>query len=74
MTTLEITKMFSFHSVSDEQKKVMEELTKKFIELAQLVNDSCPDSREKSLAMTKLQEAKMFASSSIAQASGEQNT
>lgn len=34
--------------------------------LAMLINDNCPDSREKSLAMTKLEECVMWANASIA--------
>ena len=35
-------------------------------EFAYLLNDLCPDSREKSLAMTKLEECVMWANASIA--------
>ena len=34
--------------------------------LAMLINDNCPDSREKSLAMRKLEECVMWANASIA--------
>lgn len=34
--------------------------------LAMLINDNCPDSREKSLAVTKLEECVMWANASIA--------
>ena len=34
--------------------------------LAMVLNDNCPDSREKSVAMTKLEECVMWANASIA--------
>lgn len=34
--------------------------------LAMVINDNCPDSREKSLAITKLEECVMWANASIA--------
>lgn len=34
--------------------------------LAELINEVCPDSREKSLAMTAIEEAVMWANASIA--------
>jgi len=34
--------------------------------LAAYINENCPDSREKSLAFTKLEEAVMWANASIA--------
>ena len=35
-------------------------------ELAEIIDDACPDSREKSLALTNLQQATMWANASIA--------
>ena len=34
--------------------------------LAMLIHDNCPDSRERSIAMTKLEECVMWANASIA--------
>lgn len=38
----------------------------KVLELAELINDTCPESREKSVALTDLQGVKMWANAAIA--------
>ena len=42
------------------------EIREKAKELAYLIDSTCPDSREKSLAMTKLEECVMWANAGIA--------
>lgn len=57
---------FAYHAPKAGQPKKYEELRDKAKELAFLVGELCPDSREKSLAMTKIEEAVMWANSAIA--------
>ena len=62
----EIEKNFKYHEPKPGQVEKYNLLRNKFKELAYLVNDLCPNSRERALAMTKLEEAVMWANSSIA--------
>lgn len=41
-------------------------IQEKTTELARLINDLCPESREKSIALTTLQELRMWANAAIA--------
>lgn len=41
-------------------------LSASFIQLANLVNELCPDGREKSLVLTNLEQAKFWASAAVA--------
>jgi len=63
-----IDRVFTFHPANSEknQPERYEELRTYFRQLATWVNQKCPESREKSLAITHLQEAMMFAVASIA--------
>ncbi|HET7713679.1 MAG TPA: hypothetical protein VFK94_05280 [Patescibacteria group bacterium] len=58
--------MLGFHPATDEAKPLYVDIRKEFTELAKFLNDILPESREKSLAFTKLQEAQMFAIGSVA--------
>ena len=42
------------------------EVRQQCFNLASIINDACPDSREKSLAITHLEEAMMWANAAIA--------
>lgn len=57
---------FKYHAPKDGQAEKYQELRSKAKELAYMINELCPDSREKSLAMTKLEESVMWANASIA--------
>lgn len=57
---------FKYHAPKDDQPKRYEELRTKGKELALMITNYCPPSREKALAMTKLEEAVMWANASIA--------
>lgn len=57
---------FSYHAPTGDQPERYEAIRSKVRECAHLVDELCPDSREKSLAMTKLEEASMWANASIA--------
>lgn len=55
-----------YHSPKADQPKRYEAIRTKAKELAHLINESCPESREKSLALTNLQQTTMWANASIA--------
>lgn len=57
---------FTYHPPRSEDILTFTELRDKCKELALMINLACPDSREKSLAMTKLEECNMWANASIA--------
>lgn len=62
----QIENNFMYHSPKDGQAEKYEEIRAKGKELAYLIDSVCPNSREKSLAMTKLEESVMWANASIA--------
>lgn len=57
---------FTYHSPKDDQQAKYVELRAKAKELAVMINELCPDSRDKSLAITKLEETVMWANAAIA--------
>lgn len=63
--TENIEKAFSYHSMDAEQISRSNEIREKAKELATLIASNCPDSREKSLARTKLEESLMWANKAI---------
>ena len=66
MTNAEIENNFSYHAPKEDQPERYERIRHKAKILAAYVNENCPDSRERSLALTKLEEAVMWANASIA--------
>ena len=62
----EIEKRFTYHAPKPGQPEKYVLLRDKGKELAYLIQDNCPDSRERSLALTKLEEAIMWANAAIA--------
>lgn len=66
MSTDEIKERFHYHSPSLDGVQRHAELSDAFVSIAVLVDDICPDSREKSLVLTKLEEAKFWASAAVA--------
>jgi len=57
---------FTYHA-PDERDVLNHEAIRNFgLDLARILNDLLPDSREKSLAMTKLEETIMWANAAIA--------
>ena len=62
---------FNYHAPTPEKVKVYEDLRGSAKDFAYIIDLSCPNSREKSLAMTKLEEAIMWANAAIARNSGE---
>ncbi len=57
---------FTYHAPQPGQPEKYEAIQEKAKELAYLVDELVPDSREKSLAMTKLEECSMWANAGIA--------
>jgi len=66
MTAEQIENTFTYHKPFGDQPARYEALRASAKELAQLIQASCPESREKSLAFTNLQQAIMWANASIA--------
>lgn len=66
MKKYDIGNNFSFHACDDDQALRCGNIRAKAKQLAYLIDDSCPDSRERSLAFTKLEEAVMWANAAIA--------
>ena len=62
----QIDKAFSYHAPKGNQPERYEGIRFEARQLALKIKDFCPDSREKSLAMTKLEEAAMWANAAIA--------
>ena len=62
----QIEKAFKYHAPKNNQPKRYEDIRAKGKELAVMIDEYCPDSREKSLAMTKIEEAVMWANAAIA--------
>lgn len=61
-----IDRNFTYHPPSDEQARNYETLRKSAKSFAMKILKHCPDSREKSVAFTKLEDALMWANASIA--------
>lgn len=66
MLVEDIEKRFTYHKPKDGQPGKYTEIRNTAKNLALLIDDLCPDSREKSIAMTKLEEAVMWANAAIA--------
>jgi hypothetical protein len=62
----EIEKRFTYHTPKDNQPLRYEQIRSFAADFAVLLNNLCPESREKSLAFTALEEAVMWANASIA--------
>ena len=57
---------FTYHSPTAEMQPKFAAIREKAKELAMLIVDVCPASREQSVALTELETAVMFANASIA--------
>jgi hypothetical protein len=67
----QIDQSFTTHLLSPKQAEQTEAIRAKARELAQFIADTCPESRETSLALTKLDEVSMAANAAIARHGGE---
>jgi len=63
---MDIEKTFTYHAPKGDQGARNEVIREKGKELAGVIGEACPDSREKSLALTAVQEAVMWANAAIA--------
>lgn len=61
-----IDEVFQYHKTFGDQALRYQVIRDEAKGLAALINRDCPESREKSLAFTKLQEAVMWANAAIA--------
>ena len=64
--TMDIEKNFTYHAPKGDQPERYEKIRYKAKMLAAYIVEYCPESREKSLAITKLEECVMWANASIA--------
>jgi len=62
----QIENNFMYHAPKEGQPEIYQKIRDKAKEFAYLINELVPDSREKSLAMTKLEEVVMWANAGIA--------
>ena len=73
MDKKEIKHNFTHHSPSEDQIPIFQEMRSRGEQLAQYINIVVPDSREKSLALTKIEEAIMWANAGIARNNTKEN-
>lgn len=69
MDKIELKNRFAYHAPKDDQPEKYTTLRSKGLELAQLIVDTVPESREQALALTKIEEAIMWANAGIARRS-----
>jgi hypothetical protein len=62
----ELMNRFTYHAPKEGQPKKYEAMRAGALKLAELVNVSCPESREKALALNKLDEVVFWANAAIA--------
>ncbi|NBJ71335.1 MULTISPECIES: hypothetical protein [Clostridia] len=62
----QIENSFSYHAPKEEQVEKYNAIREKAKELAYLIDEVCPNSREKSVALTNLETSIMWANASIA--------
>jgi hypothetical protein len=65
-TAKQIQNNFTYHAPKDDQPERYNRIRGLGAALADAINESCPDSREKSLALTNLEQAIMWANAAIA--------
>lgn len=66
LTHEQIEDRFKYHSLDEEQIRAISTIREVTTGLAVILNERCPSSREKSLALTKLEECAMWANKAIA--------
>lgn len=62
----EIPNRFSFHPATGEKAKFHDEVRENHLALALWIETAIPDSRERSLALTALQESMMWCNAAVA--------
>ena len=66
MDVTDLRNRFTYHTPKDDQPDKYNVIRQSLLALALSLNDLCPDSREKSLAITHLEEVGFWANASIA--------
>lgn len=66
MEVKDIEKRFTYHAPKEGQPEKYTAIRDKAKELATMINELCPESREKSLAVTELESSVMWANAAIA--------
>ena len=66
MTNKALENRFTYHAPKEGQPERYESIRYKAKMLAAYINEYCPESRETSLALTKIEEAVMWANAAIA--------
>ncbi len=66
MTLMDLDNFFTYHPPKKDQIPRYEQLRTTAKDFAKLIIMNCPDSRERSLAITNLQQSVMWANASIA--------
>lgn len=66
MTTKQLQNIFTYHKPFGDQASRYEQLRAMALDFAMEINLHCPESREKSLAITNLQQCVMWANAAIA--------
>lgn len=66
MNNDQIDNIFTYHAPFGTQQSRYLQIREAAKALAHLINDACPESREKSLALTNLQQSVQMANASIA--------
>lgn len=66
MTQEQLVNNFSYHPPTPEQIPVYNAIRSRFRELAEFLNETLPESREKSVAFTELETSQFWANASIA--------
>ena len=66
MPPLNLDNIFTYHEVKSEQLPKYKAIRAMAKELAELIQNECPDSQERAVALTNVQQAVMWANASIA--------
>lgn len=63
---LDLEKNFTYHAPTEEQKEIYKNIRKMAYDYAEYIQKVSPQSRELSLALTKIEESVMWANAGIA--------
>lgn len=66
MDTADLNNRFTYHAPKPEDTQKFVQLRGEVLRVAELLNEICPESREKSLSVTHLEEAVFWAIAAIA--------
>lgn len=64
--SLDLDNIYKYHSPKEGQQQKYENLRAKAKELATMIDELCPEGRERDVAMEKLETSVMWANASIA--------